>query len=595
MVSPDGNSIALYYDGSGRNELCTLDPVSGSLSQISDENVPRSAHSPILWDHDGDRLFFHNDTGGDEQHDIHVMNIDGSTSKLVETDGQTLVLDCTPGGESLLFLSDAEKQLNLWEFNLESGGCTQLTAYEQPVREGLYSPDGRQIAYVTNESADFSNLDVYVADADGSNPRRLAIGSDGAEASVTDWHPDSPRLLIGDNTQDKDRIGIYDLRDDEIDWLSDGTSVESPCSFGPDGNIVVGLRTRSAAKVAIVYDLHTGDCRELDLPVGVASFAGGSNVGYSRTGTFLADDRVVMSHATASTRSKLIAYDLELDEVDILLDAEYGSIDPDSFDDAEYVTYQSTDGTEIGAVLWDGMSEDVGERNVEAQPGIVYVHGGPHGQTTRNFNEYVQFFVSRGYSVLAPNYRGSTGRGKVFKNAIRHDWGGMEAEDIREAGRWLKDKPWIDEDRVVVFGGSYGGYSTFVQLTRFPGEWCAGMAWVGITDLVSLYDESMPHYQSYLEQHLGDPEENKEFYRERSPITAAENVIDPLLIVHGLNDPRCPIGQARSFRDALEERGWEAGEDFAYEELGEEGHGSTDIEQKIRAYRIMDEFLDTWV
>jgi dipeptidyl aminopeptidase/acylaminoacyl peptidase len=124
-----------------------------------------------------------------------------------------------------------------------------------------------------------------------------------------------------------------------------------------------------------------------------------------------------------------------------------------------------------------------------------------------------------------------------------------------------------------------------------PEAWTTGVAWVGITDLPRLYEESMPHFKTTLEQQLGDPEENAAFYRERSPVNHVENMTAPILMVHGVNDPRCPVSQARVFRDALEERGWADGDEFRYEELGEEGHGSSDIDQKIRAYRIMEEYL----
>jgi dipeptidyl aminopeptidase/acylaminoacyl peptidase len=124
-----------------------------------------------------------------------------------------------------------------------------------------------------------------------------------------------------------------------------------------------------------------------------------------------------------------------------------------------------------------------------------------------------------------------------------------------------------------------------------PEAWTTGVAWVGITDLPRLYEESMPHFKTTLERQLGDPEENAAFYRERSPVNHVEDMTAPILMVHGVNDPRCPVSQARVFRDALEDRGWVAGDDFRYEELGEEGHGSSDIDQKIRAYRIMAEYL----
>jgi dipeptidyl aminopeptidase/acylaminoacyl peptidase len=111
-------------------------------------------------------------------------------------------------------------------------------------------------------------------------------------------------------------------------------------------------------------------------------------------------------------------------------------------------------------------------------------------------------------------------------------------------------------------------------------------------DLERLYDDSMPHFKTNLECQLGDPAENAAFCRERSPITHVEDMEDPILMVHGVNDPRCPVSQARAFRDALQDRGWTVGEDFEYEEFGEKGHASTDIDHKIRTFELLADFLD---
>ncbi|MFW5935533.1 MAG: alpha/beta hydrolase family protein, partial [Halolamina sp.] len=258
-----------------------------------------------------------------------------------------------------------------------------------------------------------------------------------------------------------------------------------------------------------------------------------------------------------------------------------------------YVTYESADGMEIGALLYDARDRPVGSED-EVTPGVVKVHGGPHGQSMQSFDLYAQFLVSQGYSVLLPNYRGSIGRGREFQQSILGDWGGAEQEDVAAGGHWLGDREFVDADRLAVFGGSYGGYSAYCQLTMHPEIWTTGVAWIGITDLELLYEESMPHFQAMLEQQLGDPEENAERWRDRSPITHVGNMQAPVFVVHGVNDPRCPISQARTFRDALQERGWEAGpdDDFEYEELEAEGHGSSDVEQKVRAFGLIGEFLE---
>jgi Dipeptidyl aminopeptidases/acylaminoacyl-peptidases len=114
-----------------------------------------------------------------------------------------------------------------------------------------------------------------------------------------------------------------------------------------------------------------------------------------------------------------------------------------------------------------------------------------------------------------------------------------------------------------------------------------------VSDLFDMYENTMPHFQTELMvKNLGDPEENADIYEERSPVEYAENLACPLLIVHGVNDPRVPVSQARILRDELEAAGFTAGEGFEYEELGEEGHGSSDIDQKIRSLELLDDFLD---
>jgi len=125
-----------------------------------------------------------------------------------------------------------------------------------------------------------------------------------------------------------------------------------------------------------------------------------------------------------------------------------------------------------------------------------------------------------------------------------------------------------------------------------PDPWAAGIAWIGITDLPALYEESVPRFETTLERYVGDPEENEAPWRERSPVEHVDGVEAPICILHGENDPRCPVSQARRFRDALRARGFEAPEEFEYTELGEEGHGSTDLDRKVRGFELLADYLD---
>ncbi|WP_137284601.1 S9 family peptidase [Halorussus salinisoli] len=509
-----------------------------------------------------------------------AVDHEGEVEAIVENDSQCMITDVSQDGSRLLFMSDAGDQLNLYEHDRESGKTTQLPEYRLPVRHGHYSPDADQIAYTANETDDLDNRDVYVADADRSNARNLEIGEVGAEASVVDWHPDGDRLLVSDNSTDKPRCGVYHLEQDDVTWYTDEEDVESPTTFLPDGRGFLATRTQECAVVPVVYDLESGRARELDLPEGVASVPGYGDA------ALLSESEILLTQETPTQRSALLIHDLETGETRTVLEPEYGDLDPEGFVDCDYHTFESHDGVEIELLVYDS-----GER---PSPAVVKVHGGPPTQDLRDFDLYAQFLATRGYSVLEVNYRGSTGRGREFKNMINDDWGGAEQGDIAEGVRWLAQKDWVDEDRIAVFGGSYGGYSAYMQMLQYPELYAAGIAWIGITDLLALYEESMPHFKSMLEKYLGDSEENRALYRERSPIEHVTNLDSPLCIVHGVNDPRCPISQARLFRDALEDAGYEAGTngDFEYNELGEEGHGSTDIDQKIRAFNILADFLN---
>lgn len=595
-ASPDGDEVAFYYNITGRNELHVLDVETGEFEQWSDGEVARSTQWPVEWNSDGDHVFFHLDEAGNEQNDIYAINRDGNIKPIIEMDGQTTLEDVGEDGETLLLGSNRDGQMNLYRHDLTENETIKITNYERAASQSHLSPDGSQIAYATNESDNFDNRDAYVADVDGSNPRNLAIGEVGAEAAPADWGPGGNRLLISDNTEDFSRCGIYDKQTDEITWYGDLSYEESPDFFMPDGERFLATRTRDAAAMPVVYDTETGESHELALPEGVVGFGfGGESV--------LDEQRVLLTHTTPTHRKDLLAYDLDTDEYETLIEAEYGDFSPEDFADAEYFTFESNgipqtparavehdpyDTLEIGAMLYDSGQHP--------SPLIVTPHGGPRWWDSKSFSLYTQFLIQRGFSVLQVNYRGSKGRGREFSEELYDDWGGAEQGDIAIGVEYvLKTHDWIDENRVTVFGSSYGGYSAYWHMVQYPDLYDAGIARIGLTDLRDMYENTMPHFRTELmEKNLGTPEENSNLYDERSPVTHAENLSAPLLMLHGITDSRVPVSQARIFRDALKKAGYEEGKqgDFEYRELGEQGHGSSDIDQTIRAWRIVDKFLD---
>ncbi|WP_323174012.1 prolyl oligopeptidase family serine peptidase [Natrialba sp. PRR66] len=640
-LSPNGRGVAFYYDTTGRNELHVLDTETGELDRWSNGDVPRNARWFLRWDADGDRVFFHRDDGGDEQNDIYALSRDGTVESVVELDGQATLQDVSADGETLLVNTNTDGQMNVYRYDRPADEFSKLTDYERAVRNPLFSPSDDRIAYATNETDDFDNLDVYVANADGSEPRNLDLGEVGAESFPVAWSgggdgpgngggdgterddPDgnTARLLVTDNTPDLGRAGIVTFEDTStgasvgsdsdsdagtdtdtdgdaaVTWYGDSEFEETAVAFLPDDRFLA-LRTRDARTVPVVYDVASGDGRELDVPAGVTT------VGHpGRRGVSIDENRLLLQHTSPTSRPELLAYDLETDTFETLLEAEYGPFTPDEFGDAEYLTVRS-DGVpetpavavdhepaaelEIGALLYDS--------GARPSPLVVKIHGGPRARDEKSFDLYTQVLVQRGFSVLEVNYRGSTGRGREFVEHLFDDWGGAEQGDVATAAEHvIETRDWLDSDRVAVFGGSYGGYSAYWQAVQYPDLYNAAIAWIGLTDLEEQYETTMPHYRTELmEKYLSTPAENPDLYEERSPITHADNLAAPLLMVHGVNDSRVPVSQARLFRDELESLGYESGPDgdIEYHELGEEGHASTDQRQQLRTFELLADFLE---
>jgi len=317
--------------------------------------------------------------------------------------------------------------------------------------------------------------------------------------------------------------------------------------------------------------VESGKERLLNLPPGVPT--GGYFV--------LGDKFIVGDLSTTKDPPSIFIYDLKEDKAETLIPAELGALRKEWFVEGEYVKYRSTDNLDIYTLIY--KPKDAGE---EKLPVVVIPHGGPTGQYYRNFSKIAQLLTDRGYVVLLPNVRGSTGYGVEFRDMNIKDWGGGDLKDIAAGVDHLKSLSYVDPGRIGIYGASYGGYMTYIATVKKPELWRAACAHVGITDLLSLYENSMSHFKYYLQQEMGDPEKDKELWKDRSALYHAENLRCPILIIQGLNDPRCPVQQARIYKERLDQ----LGKQYEYREL-DYGHGSQDIQERLETYSLMLDFF----
>jgi dipeptidyl aminopeptidase/acylaminoacyl peptidase len=226
-----------------------------------------------------------------------------------------------------------------------------------------------------------------------------------------------------------------------------------------------------------------------------------------------------------------------------------------------------------------------------SHPAIVYVHGGPQAQTVNSFNRVVQYLVNHGYVAIAPNYRGSTGYGKEFQDANRFDMGGGDLQDTLAAADWICSTGYVDRRKLVIMGGSYGGYMTMLGLTKAPETWAAGVAIVPFVNWFTEIENEDPLLREYDLATMGSPVANRALYEDRSPINFIHQIKAPVLLLAGAHDPRCPVTEAQQVADARKARGGVA----ELKIYGDEGHGFAKVENQIDAYRSVAEFLSRYV
>jgi dipeptidyl aminopeptidase/acylaminoacyl peptidase len=224
-------------------------------------------------------------------------------------------------------------------------------------------------------------------------------------------------------------------------------------------------------------------------------------------------------------------------------------------------------------------------------PAIVYVHGGPTSQAVNSFNRVVQYFANQGYVVIAPNYRGSSGYGKEFMDANRFDMGGGDLEDVLAAADWIQRTGYVDPKKLVVMGGSYGGYLSMMAVTKAPEVWAAGVPIVPFVNWFTEVHNEDPWLREYDLATMGDPAKNKALWEDRSPANFVDRIKAPLLLLAGGNDPRCPKSESQQIADAIKKRGGTV-ELKVYEN---EGHGFARLENQIDASTRVAEFLRKYV
>lgn len=568
-ASPTGDHVVFFWNPGSHYELFIYDTDTEEQWQVTDGGLHRSPNAPVVWAPSGQTLFIQTGEHGYDLETIFRVDIDGGLDTVAEPGGGWGMLWGVDPTETWLLCTQASdgKTQRLYRYEIEMGERTQLSGpgTEVPARGARIAPDGDLICYPGNATSNPGNSDAYVVDPDDPSPRRLSV--DGADSVRTQgWHPDGRHVLLYD--EDADRTGEYNLDTEETRWFGSGT----PLTYLDGATILTNSPDR-------VYERATDEATVLDISGRLGDELVAGEV-------CLDSNRLLVTRETERRSQELYVYDRQTSEGTRVVTTDFGPLDPESFVTAEDVTYESVDGRVVEGLLYrpDTASDET------PVPVVVEAHGFP-AEAGRGFQPKVQFLVSKGYAVLKPNFRGENDRDEGFAASIQGDWGGAEQADVAAAASWLAEQDWASADRLAIYGHSFGGFTAYTQLVRYPETWTVGIASGGMTDLHSL--DAAKGGNELLRDQLGHPREDAALWCDRSPITHVADIERPLFILHGGADPTAPVSQAWAFKGALESvREWTEGEDFEYTEIDEGEHGNLDHETRARQWELVVDFLN---
>jgi dipeptidyl aminopeptidase/acylaminoacyl peptidase len=584
--SADGRQVFIATNLTGRYNLWRVDAAGSWPLQLTNSDEAQSGLSPSP---DGGLLLFTQDKGGDEYTDLFaVPTAGGPVRQLTMTpDLAEINPRFSPDGRQISLETKARSGavFDVAVMDLATRRVRQLTA--EPTNDmGWWVvgwlPDGRTLV-ADRIKADFSEGNIWQIDVATGTARPLTPAKPGVGTYATSISPDGRYLAVSSNeATGQMRAGLYDMTKQEFRWLRPTPWEQFSGSFSADGRWMITRTNQDGRSRLDLVDVATGAEQALDFPEGYNVEA------TSLTRAFAPDsNRLLILHSAANTPTEVWIANVARRTASPLTRLSIASLAPERLPRSEIVTYRSFDGTPVSAVLTVpfNLARDA------SNPAVVIPHGGPTGQAEDSYHRTATALASRGYLVIRPNFRGSTGYSLAFQTANAGDLGGGDLKDTVAVRDFLVATGFVDPEKIGITGGSYGGFLTLMALGRTPDSFAAGVQHYGIMDWRTFYDSADPMMQGWLVALLGDPARDPERYVASSPVTYIRNIKAPLLSLQGENDIRVPRSQAQQVADHLKTQG-SVSEIVFYED---EGHGFLKVENQIDALRRTVEWFDRYL
>ncbi len=580
--SPDGKQVAFISNISGRNNLWLVPAGGGWPTQLT---ISDQRQTQPVWSPDGTWIAYISDHDGDEQWNVFLVSPKtGDVVNLtISPDVANVEPAWAPDGRQIAY-STKPKAGSSYEIDLMDIATrhirhlTKNTPKELSNGNTIFSRDGKFVVY-TQSHASGKDSNVFLLDLASGQSTNLTPHEGQHTFQATDISPDGKAVLItSDAHNGYDNVGLVDIASKKIDWLTSDKWEINAGTFSPDGKSLTWTANVDGRSNLYSYELAGKKIEILPVKPGV-NFLGGSPSSFSRDG-----GRLLYYHNGADAPSDLWVYDIVGRTSQQITHSLVAGLRSTDMVEPYLVHYPSRDGK------WTLSAFAYVPNNIPRNgkfPAIVYIHGGPASQSLDSFNRFIQYIVNQGYLVISPNYRGSTGYGKEFTDANLGDSGGGDLHDTLDAAEWIKKSGFVDPKKLIVMGGSYGGYLSMMAVTKAPDMWAAGVPIVPFVNWFTEIANEDPVLREYDLATMGDPVKNKALYEDRSPIYFVDQIKAPLLLLAGGNDPRCPADESQQVADALKKRGVAV----KLKIYKDEGHGFARVENQIDAYQMVSDFL----
>ncbi len=613
--SPDGKQMIYLTNATGTSQIWLTGATGGTPKQLTsyEDNIGFARWLP-----DNSGIVFGKARGGDENTQFFWMKPDGSGVKELTSDPKVRhnFAEVSKDGKKIYYASNKRNRnyFDIYSMELATGKEEMLYQYDGNVNIAAVNDAGTQFVLSRAGVEKSLDNDLFLVDVRTKKEVHLTPHTDAAEFGNVAFLADSILMTSNDKREFEALVQVRQKNASGDDWSEANRSSE--VTYSPNWD--VGGVTLSDDSSMMAYTVNNDGFSELYLrkietggkPLISTVSKSAEQVKLPAQGvvggvTFSKDgSKIALTYSSPTQNGDIWLYDIKSKKLTQVTQSDRAGIDPKSFVAPSLIKFKTFDGREIPAWYYKpsgsnsaianlgSMASRSGALEANAKvPVIVSVHGGPEGQSRPGFNSLFQYYLSRGYAVLDPNVRGSTGYGKTYTHLDDVEKREDSVKDLAAAHDWLTKSGGADAKRIAVMGGSYGGYMTMAAVTLYPDLWAAAVNTVGIVNWETFLQNTSGYRRRAREVEYGRLDRDIDLLRRISPIRKIDQIRTPLFVIHGKNDPRVPYTEAEQVVAALKSR-----ESIVeYKLYDDEGHGISKLKNRLELYPLVADFLDKYM